>query len=167
MQRQGNAPVLEKAYQGATSALQRSQIKPKIDRRVNIASRSFGSKWTFFGVSGSIIPTTVGPFKDYFFTTTCSLPLTQLFSAYALRLDLVVRTLQSCPLRYELGRGSSFSVARILRQDDPFFAACGRGDLLEVRQMLSNGNGRVTDIEDQNLTPLAVRGALAVRSLNE
>lgn len=67
-----------------------------------------------------------------------------------------VRTFPLCPLNLSLRHESSLALARVLDNDHKFLVACDRGDLLAVRRMLKDGEGRPTDIEARNWTPLAV-----------
>ena len=134
-------------------------------RRLDPEPWTFGSNWAVFGVKGGFVPTTQGAHKDYFLAMQVSIPLSQIFRPSAFILSLSVRTFPLCPSRFELLHGSSYAVARVVPQDDPFMVACDRGDLISVRTMLQNGEGRPTDVIDRNWTPLAVSGTIQRESV--
>ena len=101
------------------------------------------------------MPTTQGAHQDYFLAMQLSIPLSQIISPYAFIMSLSVRTFPLCPSKFNI-HGSSFALARIVPEDDPFMVACDEGNLIEVRTMLQKGQGRPTDMIDRNWSPLAV-----------
>lgn len=117
---------------------------------------SAGSPWTFFGIQGSVIPTVQGACRDYSFAMFAKLPFTPIIGKYALLISVAVRTFPLCPFSYRLLGGSNLTVARIVDNDSPFMKACDDGNLIAVRSMLQSGQGRPSDITDQNWNPLTV-----------
>ncbi len=131
---------------------------PKQDehRRLQSPPCWLDSTWAVFGATGSLISTEQGAHKDYFMAMQIALPLDRIIGEYALVMAVSVRTFPLCPSKFRLLHGSSFGVARIVDELDPFMLACDKGDLIAVRSMLQRGEGRPTDIAARNWTPLAV-----------
>ena len=133
-------------------------------RRLDSEPWSLGSNWADFGVNGSFVSTTQGAHRDHFLAIQVSLPLSRIVGPCALIMSVSVRTFPLCPGNFKLLHGSSLALARVVEEDDPFMVACDRGDLITVRSMLQNGQGRPTDVITRNRTPLTV-SKLQPRSL--
>lgn len=57
---------------------------------------------------------------------------------------------------FKVNNASGCAFARVLPSNHPFMSACRRGDVIDVRHMLQNGEGRVSDLDERRWTPLAV-----------
>lgn len=125
-------------------------------RTLQCKPTSLEESWASWGVRYSLIPTSQGPYRDFCVAMQISVPLACILGRYMFVMAVLIRTFPLCPLSLSLRHGSSFALARVLDNDHKFLVACDRGDLIAVRSMLQDGQGRPTDIGDKNWTPLAV-----------
>lgn len=117
---------------------------------------SLEDDWISWGIRFSLIPTSQGPYRDFCIAMQVSVPLARILGRHMFVMTVSAQTFPLCPMKISLGHGSSFAIARVLDNDHKFIAACASGDLLAVRSMLQDGQGRVNDTTDKNWTPLAV-----------
>lgn len=117
---------------------------------------STGSNWSRVGIKGSLVPTKGTGFVDYDLAIQVKVPMAFLIGEYAISMSLSARTFPASPYKLTTRHPSSFGLARIVEEDNQFMTSCSRGDLLAVRWMLSNGEGRPTDITSKNWNPMTV-----------
>jgi hypothetical protein len=109
-----------------------------------------------WGMTGSVVKSTQGHSTEYDFGFNAHLPLSWLFGNYALRGQLSIRKSSLVSNTFTLRHPSYFTVARILERSHPFLKACQFNDLVTVRTMLRNGEGRPTDVNSHGETCLWV-----------
>jgi hypothetical protein len=110
-----------------------------------------------WGLHGEVLKSsTKGEYTDYDLDFQLYLPLAWLFGSYALRGQLSIRKTSLVSNSFTLRHPSYFTVARILDWSHPFLAACRSNDITVVRTMLSNGEGRPTDMDAKGHTCLWV-----------
>ncbi|KAK0831402.1 hypothetical protein LTR73_002784 [Friedmanniomyces endolithicus] len=81
-------------------------------------------------------------------------PLAYVVGGQALMLHLSLQTLPGRQWGYGLD-GSTCAAVRIVSSNQPFMAACRRGDVVDASRMLASGEGRISDIDERKWTPLA------------
>lgn len=130
--------------------VQRSQ------RRLQSEPWSLHSRWAQLGIDSTFIATTQNNFRDYLWAMKIHIPLSRIVGPFMLVMSVSVRTFPLCPGQFKFLPGSSLAMARNVSNDHPFVLACDEGDLLTVRTMLQNGQGRTSDVVEANWTPLSV-----------
>jgi hypothetical protein len=147
--------TLDTRYKSYANVLATKAAK-SVRRVLRYKPVSLEDSWTSWGVRYSLIPTSQGPYRDFCLAMQVSVPLARILGRYVFVMAVSVRTFPLCPMKFSFRHGSSFAIARVLDNDHKFLVACDRGDILAVRSMLQDGQGRPTDIGDRNWTPLAV-----------
>lgn len=130
--------------------------KTRPPRRLRADPWNLGPVWSALGVQGRGVPTSQAHWQDHHMSFAISAPLAQLIGNYTLGLSVNVRTYTSNPWSFQILRGSRLDVSRILPSSHPFLDACRRGDVGDIRQHLLSGQGRLSDRDEKNWTPLAV-----------
>lgn len=124
-------------------------------RRLKSAPRSLSQLWAIIGVDGDCIATLSQDHVDHALSLRIGMPLLRMTSPYILTISFVVRTLPMDPWALAFS-GGRCALARLVPTSHPFMAACQRGDVVDVRKMLQSGEGRLSDVDERQRTPLAV-----------
>jgi hypothetical protein len=152
---QSSAHNLKQSYQhSGDQKLNTAKTRPL--RRLRADPWNLGPVWSALGVQGRGVPTTQSHWQDHHMSFAISAPLAQIIGNYALGLSVNVRTYSSNPWSFQILRGSRLDVSRIVPSSHPFLDACRRGDVGDIRNQLLSGQGRLSDRDDKNWTPLAV-----------
>lgn len=143
----------------------RSTAKDYRSRQVTRKSWTTGTAYAAFGVNASLIPIDEGMHRDYACAMQIPMPLSRIVGKYALLMSVSIRTFPLCPMTFRILDGSNLAIARILSPIHPFMEACDRGDLIAVRTMLQTGEGRASDITEDNWSPLTVSAQQCGRTI--
>jgi hypothetical protein len=135
---------------------QGKSLKPRPHRRLDSQPWKLSPAWALVGVSGNGIPTAQLHNQDYYVSFKILEPLTRWLIGYALHVSLNLRRFRASPLSFQFLNGTRFDICRVVSSEHSFFYACERGDLLDVRTQLASGEGRISDRDERNWTPLAV-----------
>ncbi|KAF2716492.1 ankyrin [Polychaeton citri CBS 116435] len=130
--------------------------KPRRQSARCLLSRSpneSGGTCAAVGVRYTVVSTKQGAHSDYHIALSASIPFLNVLGHYMLMVTMSIRTFPLYTFRACVE--SSLSVARVISKDSPFFTACTNGDVLAVRKMLVSGQGRLSDVDEDNWTPLA------------
>ena len=133
-----------------------SNLKARPRRQVRTNPWTLGPLWTALGVQGRGVPTAQSHWQDHHMSFAIAAPLAHVIGNYALGLSVNVRTYNANPWSFQILRGSRLDISRIVPSTHPFLAACRRGDVLDIRDQLLTGEGRLSDRDDKNWTALAV-----------
>jgi hypothetical protein len=87
------------------------------------------------------------------------LPLAWWFGAHILKGELAMSIPRQNTLT--LRHPSYLAIGRVLDFSHPFFKACKSNDVVVIREMLRNGDGRPTDEDPNGYGPLRVSGVQA------
>lgn len=150
------APVVQNTIASSQAIPLNNLERRKRNRVLRCEPLTLGAGWVPWGLRGSLIATSQGPYWDYYLAMQMSIPCSQILGCYALILELSFRTSPLCWTRLTLRNPSSLAVARVVGDQSDFMVACDRGDLLAVRSMLLDGRGRPTDVGERNWTPITV-----------
>lgn len=136
-----------------------ASIRTKNDRpgrKLALAPGRLHPAWNLIGVTGSNMLTSQDRNTDWHLEFTVMASITRLVTGHALHIVMNIRQTPSSPWSFSFLGGSRFDVCRTVRSDSDFMRACRAGDLYGVRDGLRNGEGRISDRDEKNWTPLAV-----------
>lgn len=92
---------------------------------------------------------------DYALSIRWNLPLATILGPYMFMLAVSFRTFPLCSSISLLDSGG-MSLTKVVHSNSPLMVACSLGDLLMVRDLFREGEGRPDFATEANLTPLAV-----------
>lgn len=137
----------------------RSQSTSAVKRIFGGISWEASSTWQSWGLHGKVIRSTKGAATDYDIAFSFRLPLAWWFGAHVLKGELAMSIPRQNTLT--LRHPSYLAIGRVLDFSHPFFRACKSNDVVVIREMLRNGDGRPTDEDPNGYGPLRVSGVQA------
>jgi hypothetical protein len=153
----GSSPIQASSSTITSDPKARTASQTAMMRKFDAKSWEAGKLLQSWGIRGAVVKSsTQGGSTDYDFGFNTRLPLAWLFGSYALRGQLSLGKNSLVPNTFTLRHPSYFTVARVLDELHPFLAACRSNDITVVRTMLSNGEGRPTDMDAKGHTCLWV-----------